>query len=195
MRRLAVLTLAAIAAVSLAGESVAGSVDYTFSFTSGTGVTPTVQAGGTLELTLNSGSTDQYTVTGALNVTISGTAIGPTSESLTLVPNTNAPNSMNDPTSGIVFDNQIVLANGSKLLNDFGLLFSGPSNLYVNFYTPTQNSADFALLNNNGTNTNTIGGVFALSVPEPSSFILAATAIVPAIATAARRRRRARAAH
>ena len=194
MRRLAVLTLAAIAAVSLAGESVAGSVvDYTFSFTSGTGVTPTVQAAGTLELTLNSGSTDQYTVTGATNVTISGTAIGGT-DTLSLVPNTNAPNPMTDSTSGITFDNQIVLANGSKLLNDNGLLFSGQNSLYVNFYTPTGNSADFALVDLSGTNTNS-SGVFALSVPEPSSFILAATALVPAIATAARRRRRARAAH
>ncbi len=193
MRRLSVLTLAAIAAVTLAGESFAGTVDYTFSFNSGTGVTPTVQAGGTLELMLNSGSTDQYTVTGATNVTISGTAIGSTSESLTLVTNPNAPSSYTDPTSGITFDNQIVLANGSKLLNDNGLLFSGPNSLYVNFYTPTGNSADFSLIAN-GSRTN-ISGVFALSVPEPSSFILAATALVPAIATAARRRRRARAAH
>ncbi len=195
MRRLAVLALAAIAAVSLAGESVAGSVDYTFSFTSGTGVTPTVQAGGTLELTLNSGSTDQYTVTGATNVTISGTAIGPTSESLTLVTNTSAPSSSTDPTSGIQFDNQIVLANGLKMLNDNGLLFSGPSGLYVNFYTPGQNNADFALIHIDTTYESNPSGTFSLSVPEPSSFILAATALVPAIVTAARRRRRARAAH
>lgn len=189
MRRLATLTLVATmaASLSLSGEALAGPVYFDFSFSDGT-----ITASGTLEATINSGSTDQYTVDAATG-TISGNSDPGT---LTFVTNPNAPKSAVFSSVQDFYDDQL-LPSASQTLTRNGLLFTTTDGTFVNFYYDDYAAPDgyytYFFDPSNDVNASSKLGSFTLtetSVPEPSTLILAAMALVPAMAVAARRRAR-----
>jgi len=188
MRRLALLALAALVAILSSGEALAGSLTYQFAFSDGT-----ISVSGTLDATLNTVNTGEYTVNSA-TANLSGNS---DSGTLKFNPNPDAPKA--DPfyqNSNDYYDDQLFPADNPSLTNS-GLLFTSSNGTYINIYYNTTNTnltIDYFVYfydPNSLQSSFSNAGSFSLSpasVPEPSALLLAATAL-SAIAAAARRRR------